>query len=506
MELNELREKIDDIDSQIVKLFVQRMEISKAIGKAKSQNGISVEDKKRQKAVLDKAERLAPEKLRFYVNELYLKLFSLSKLYQRSENTAFGLVGERVEKSFSPKLHGNLGNYSYKLLSMNAEDFDLFMKFKPFKGINVTMPYKEKALAFCSVLSEEARAIGCVNTVVKKNNELYGYNTDLEGLKYMLFRRSISLKNKNVLILGTGGTSKTAEYAAHALGALSVKKVSRSGKINYENVYELQETQVIINTTPVGMAPDFGSVPIDLSRFGAVEAYADVVYTPLNTAALVKAKQLGLKTSFGLDMLCAQAFFASEIFTGQKLKTELLNNLCGKMHSELSNIVLMGMPGSGKSRIAKMLGKRTGRTVFDTDKIIERKTGKKCKDIITELGEKHFRLIESETVREVSAENGCIIALGGGSVLMEENRRALSQNGVMVYIKRANEKLSTKGRPLSQNGRALGKMLAEREPVYNSFADFSVNNNGYIENTVNELLKKFEMQNKKEEKYESSCC
>ena len=482
------------------------MEMSKEIGKAKSKNGISVEDRKRQKIVLAKAEQLAPESLRFYVDELYLKLFSLSKLYQRCENLTFGLAGERVDKSFSPKLHAALGNHSYKLLSMNADDFDLFMKLKPFKGINVTMPYKEKALAFCSELSEEASAIGCVNTIVKKNGRLYGFNTDLEGLKYMLLRGNISLKNKHVLILGSGGTSKTAEYAAHILGARSVTKVSRHGKINYANVYELQKSQVIINTTPVGMSPDCGSAPIELSRFGFAEAYADVVYTPLNTAALVKAKQLGLRTASGLDMLCAQAFYASEIFTGQKLKTELLSKLCGKMHSELSNIVLMGMPGSGKSRIAKILSKRTGRPVLDTDKIIDRKIGKKCKDIITEFGEEYFRDIESETIKEVSAENGCIIALGGGSVLREGNRLALAQNGVMVYMKRDNEKLATKGRPLSQNGEALDKIFAERVPLYNSFADFTVDNNGFIEDTVNEILKKFEMQNMKEEKYESSGC
>lgn len=506
MELNELREEIDDIDSQMVKLFVKRMKAAEKIGETKRKNGITVEDAQRERFVLDRVSENVSENMRFYVRELYTKIFSLSKLYQRSENTDFALVGESVDKSFSPKLHSALGKYSYKLLSMSSSDFDLFMKLMPFKGINVTMPYKEKALAFCSELSEEAKAIGCVNTVIKKDGKLYGFNTDLKGIKYMLFRGNISLKNKNVLILGTGGTSKTSEYTAGNSGAKSVIKVSRKGSVNYENVYGLQETQVIINTTPVGAAPNYDCVPVDISRFESLEAYAEAVYTPLKTAAVVKAEELGLKTALGLDMLCAQAFYASEIFTGNKLKPAILNELCFRMRSELVNIVLMGMPGCGKSRISAILSKKTGRPLHDTDKIIEKKTGKKCSEIISELGEKQFRLIESEIVKEISKENGCIIALGGGSVLSEENRRALKQNGLIIYVVRDNGKLATRGRPLSQNKTALNELFAQRDPIYRACADIVIDNNAHIEKAVSNILKKIEMQNKKEEKHESTCC
>lgn len=496
MEIDNLREEIDIIDSQLVKLFVKRMEVVEKIGEAKSKTGAAVEDAQRESKVLFNITQNIPEDMSFYITELYMKIFALTKLRQRSKDLEYALVGENVKNSFSPNLHSFLGKYSYKLLSMNASDFDLFMKLKPFDGINVTMPYKERALSFCDVLSKEAEEIGCVNTIKRKDNKLYGFNTDINGIKFMLDRGGISLKDKNVLILGTGGTSKTAEYAARNLGAKSVRKVSRNKSLNYENVYDLNDIHIIINTTPVGMAPNNEGEPIDVLRFKDLEAYADAVYTPLKTSAVVAAEERGIKSAIGIDMLCAQAFYASEIFSGEKLDSSLLDKLCYKIKYELTNIVLMGMPGCGKSKIAKILSQKTGRRLIDTDKIIEQKTAKECGDIICEFGEDYFRTLESEVIKEVAKENGCIIALGGGSISRKENQRVLKENSALVYVERECYKLATKGRPLSRNKADLNKLFKQRDPIYRLLADFTVDNNSHIEKAANDILVKFDMYNK----------
>ncbi len=489
MGIGELRKEIDLIDDELLELFVKRMGISLKIGEEKRKSSTSVEDKSRQAEIINKIRKSVPNELAFYAEELYSNLFSLSKLYQRCDGLHYALIGKDVDRSFSTRIHSHLGKYDYRLLSMSENEFSLFIKHRSFQGINVTMPYKISAFKFCDVLSEDAKATGCVNTIVNKKGELWGYNTDINGFVYMVKKADINFEGKNVLILGTGGTSKTAEYASRLLGARNIYKASRNGKIDYNNIYSLENINIIVNTTPVGMLPHCDNVVLDFVKFKCADAYVDVVYSPLKTASSVCAQSLGLKTTCGLDMLCAQAFYASEFFTGRMLKKQLLDELCRDMHLELSNIVLIGMPGCGKSLIGKLIHKKTGRTWVDTDRLIKEKMSKSSGELICELGEEGFRDIESDVVREVSARNGCIISIGGGGVLRKKNRDVLSRNSIIVYIKRNISMLSTKGRPLSKNVEALNQMLVEREPIYEVFCDFKVKNNASPEICANEIIR-----------------
>ena len=399
----------------------------------------------------------------------------------------YGLLGEKLGQSFSKKIHSLFGEYQYDYYPVDRDGFIALFKSGELSGMNVTIPYKELAYSLCDELSETAVAAGCVNTVTYRDGVTYGDNTDVFGFMYMLSRGGISLEGKNVIVLGSGGTSKTARCAAGKLGAKKISVVSRSGEINYDNVYDLSDTQIVINTTPLGMYPKNGECALDISRFPLCEGVADVVYNPLKTKLMLDAKRLGIKNVGGIYMLVAQAHAAAERFLDESLPEELIENAVLSILGEVTNIVLIGMPGSGKTTVGRALAEKLSKKFYDTDEIISSRTGLPCGELLNKVGEEKFRELECEVVAEVSKETGVVISTGGGVVERAGNRDALCQNGKICYIERELSSLATDNRPLSKN---VFDLFEKRKEKYAMFADVKVSNNACIEETIREIIQK----------------
>ncbi len=390
----------------------------------------------------------------------------------------YGLVGKKLGHSFSKEVHARLADYNYELIELNEIEFDSFFKEKSFNAVNVTVPYKQTVIPYLDALSNEAKRIGAVNTVINKNGFLYGYNTDYYGLKALILRLGLNLNGKKVLILGSGGTSLTAKAVCEDLGATEILTVSRKRSekaISYDDALSSHlDTEIIINTTPVGMFPNVNASPIDVSPFKNLEGVIDAVYNPLRTKLVIDAKKRGIKAEGGLYMLVMQAVFAAEKFTLKEIKKEVGDELFNSLFSAKENVVLTGMPSSGKSTVAKLLN-LDGFEILDTDEEIEKKTGKSPKEIISECGEKAFRDLESQVIFEASSKCSQIIATGGGAVLREENINALKQNGKIFFIDADLERLTaTDSRPLSNTFDKLKKLYDERIEIYKGTADVTV--------------------------------
>ncbi len=386
----------------------------------------------------------------------------------------YGLLGKTLSHSLSPQIHAFFGDYAYDLMEKSEEALSGFFADPPVAAMNVTIPYKKTVIPFCTELDEVAKRIGSVNTVRFDGDAVRGYNTDYYGFLYMLRRAGIAVAGKKVLVLGSGGASATVCCALHDQHAKSVVVISRSGENNYGNLERHRDAQVIINTTPVGMYPETAAAPVSLETFPSCEAVADIVYNPLRTRLLLDAERRGLKTANGLAMLVAQAHRAAEIFLGQPLDQGLLKKgLCG-LEQQFRNIVLVGMPGCGKSTQAQLLAKALGKDAADTDAAVENVAGKTIPTIFAEQGEAEFRRLEAEAVQELGKSGGRVIATGGGAILTEENRDALRQNAVVVFLQRELDTLATKGRPLSRDREALEKLYEQRLPLYREVADVTV--------------------------------
>lgn len=408
----------------------------------------------------------------------------------------YGLIGEKLGHSFSAEIHAALGGYEYVLREVPQDGIEAFIKGADFKGINITIPYKERVIPYLDGIDEGARRIGAVNTVVKRNGALLGYNTDFTGLKALLRRVGMTPNGKKTLILGTGGTSKTAFAAVKALGGTEIYKVGRSGRggaLTYEEAYRSHaDAAYIINTTPVGMYPDNDGLPVDISRFPALEGVADVVYNPLRTALVQAARTRGIASEGGLYMLVAQAVAASELFTDRHYDAAAVDSVFASLLKSKENIVLVGMPSSGKSTVGKLLAELTGKTFTDTDALIERAAERPAADIIKNEGEAHFRHMESDAVRMAAKEGGQVIATGGGAVLMPENRAALKQNGRLYFLDRPLELLMpTEDRPLARDAAALKKRYEERYDIYTSAADVRIENRGTPKEAADAVIKEF---------------
>ncbi len=411
----------------------------------------------------------------------------------------YGCIGERLSHSFSKIIHSKIADYNYELKEIKARDLDSFMKTADFKAINVTIPYKQAVIPYLYEISDTARKIGAVNTIVNKGGKLYGYNTDYEGMRALIKRQGADLKSKKVLVLGSGGTSKTAAAVAESLGASKVFRVSRNGNdgaVTYD--YALAhhtDAGAIINTTPCGMYPNIGETAVDLSLFPNLESVTDAVYNPLSSALVTKAKEMGINAVGGLYMLVAQAVFASEKFTGNPIPQSVTDSVYKEILLDKKNIVLIGMPGCGKTTIGKAVAKETDKTFIDTDDEIVKKTGMSIPEIFQKYGEKKFREIESEVIKEVAALQSSVIATGGGAVLNPDNVSFLKENGVIVFIDRPiNDLVTTDDRPLSSNRELLVKRYNERYGIYKSSAqaeikavkDLDVNINAVKEAFLNE--------------------
>lgn len=396
----------------------------------------------------------------------------------------FCLIGEKLGHSYSKIIHEKQG-LDYSLVEVKQGGITEFLS-RGYDGFNVTIPYKKDIIAFLDNVDATAFDIGAVNTVVKKGEMLYGYNTDVFGMEYALKRAKIDLFNKNVMILGTGGTSLTAKAVCQRAKAKKVVFVSRQGKVNYQNCYK-QRVDVIINTTPVGMFPNEDQTPVDLEKFKKIEGVFDCVYNPIRTKLVLQAEKMGIKCSGGLPMLISQGLKAEEIWLGKEIEKNRYEELLKEVLEEKRNIVLIGMPSSGKTTVASELSKITGRKVIDTDELVFIQEGKKPSWIIENLGEEVFRQKESLAVKKASEKTGVIIATGGGAVLREENVVHLKKNGALIYLERDLSKLVDDDRPLSKNG-AISRLFEERRPIYESVCDKKVSNDGQIEQTVKEIL------------------
>ena len=400
----------------------------------------------------------------------------------------YGLLGEALGHSFSPWIHQALADYDYRLYPTPPTDVAELFRRREFRGLNVTIPYKQTVIPLCDEVDPQAAAIGAVNTVVNRDGRLTGYNTDIDGLICLARRAGVNMAGKKVAVLGSGGTSRTAQAAARKLGAAQVVVISRNGEDNYGNLSRHADTQVVVNTTPVGMYPKCGVTPVSLEAFPQLEGVLDVVYNPLRTALLMEAEARGIPCSCGLPMLVAQARRAAELFTGETIPDHRLEEVISGLTAQVRNVVLIGMPGCGKSAVGRALARRLGKEFLDLDRLIEADAGKPIPRIFAEEGEDAFRALESAAVRKAGARTGCILSTGGGVVTRPENYAPLHQNGVIVHLTRSLEKLPTAGRPVSQST-DLRELWRRREPLYQSFADLMADNNGSIEDTVRTVLK-----------------
>ena len=410
--------------------------------------------------------------------------------------SGYGLVGERLGHSFSREIHAVIAPYDYELIEIPSEELRAYFERREFRGVNVTIPYKETVIPLLDHVDEEAKEIGAVNTVVNDGGKLFGYNTDCYGMRAALLREGILPAGKKVLICGTGGTSKTAAYAARELGALEVVFLSRSEKdgcCTYDEAYEKHaDAGIIINTTPCGMYPDNSSRAIDISKFPALEGVFDAVYNPLRTPLVIDAIMRGIPASGGLYMLVSQAVRSSELFQGRVCSKGLADHIFSKMIKEKENVVLTGMPSSGKTTVGKLAAKALGKDFIDTDEEIEKRGGKSPAEIIALRGEAYFRDVETAVVKEVSKLGGKVIATGGGAVLRDENVRYLRQNGRIYFLDRPLGMLTATGdRPLTSDRESLEKKYRERIDIYNSVCDVKIGSAGSAEETSRQITDDF---------------
>ena len=395
------------------------------------------------------------------------------------------LLGEKLGHSFSKEIHARLADYEYELRELNAEELDALFRKKDFEAVNVTIPYKQTVIPYLDEISERAKTIGAVNAVVNRNGKLFGDNTDFAGMRALALHAGADMKNKKVLVLGTGGTSKTACAVAKDLGAREVLRVSRTKKedaVTYEEAAEKHsDAQIIINTTPVGMFPKTNASPIDLSAFSKLEAVLDAIFNPLRTELVLTAQERGIIASGGLYMLVAQAVYASALFLNKKADEKKTDEVYKEILNEKRNIFLIGMPSSGKSSVGKKLAEMAGKEFEDTDAMLVKRFGEPIADYIRKNGEKTFRDAESEVIAEAAKERGKVIATGGGAILRKEKVREMKRNGVTVFLDRDLSLLTaTSDRPLSSTKEALERLYNERFPIYEKAADVTVKSNDEI--------------------------
>lgn len=383
-----------------------------------------------------------------------------------------GLIGKPLGHSYSPQIHSYLGDYSYTLTELEENEVGDFLKSGRYDAFNVTIPYKKTVMPFLDVISPEAERIGSVNTITHlPDGRLKGDNTDYYGFSYMLDKGKIDVKGKKVLILGSGGASMTARTVAFDHGAKEIVIISRNGENNYENLDRHADCDVLINTTPVGMYPNNGKSPVSLEYLPALSGVVDMIYNPSKTELILDAEEKNIPCISGLFMLVAQAKAASEFFTGSVIDDSVIDEIVRKIESETKNIILIGMPGVGKTTVGKRLSELLSREFIDTDELIVQKAGTSIPEIFKNHGEEYFRNLEHEVLDEVSKKSGLIISCGGGTVIRKGNRRLMKQNSRVVFLKRSLSLLPKDGRPVSQ-ANDLGELYQKRLTFYLDAADF----------------------------------
>lgn len=405
-----------------------------------------------------------------------------------SEALHCGLLGRTLGHSYSPAIHAQLADYSYLLYEKEPEELEHFLRSGEFNGLNVTIPYKKAVIPYCAELSDTARAIGAVNTIVRRpDGTLWGDNTDAYGFSMLVRSSGAEVRGKKALVFGSGGASATAQYVLRQMGAREVVVISRHGEHHYENLDRHADAQIAVNTTPLGMYPNTGASPVDLSRLPKLEAALDVVYNPARTEFLLQAERLGLKRANGLLMLVAQAKKSCEEFLGKLIADERIAAITKSLAAQMQNVILIGMPGSGKTAVGTGAAARLGRTFLDADAVLEQKAGMPIPEIFRLEGEEVFRQRETAVLAELGKQSGLVIATGGGCVTRPENYPLLHQNGTIFCLTRDLSRLPISGRPVSQ---ALGaeEIYRRRKSLYEGFADVMIDNDRTVEDAVRQIL------------------
>ena len=399
----------------------------------------------------------------------------------------YGLLGEKLSHSLSPELHKLYGDENYELFEVEKTKLAEFVKKKDFDGLNVTVPYKKAVMPLLSKTSELARRVGCVNTVVKdKNGKLIGYNTDVYGFEFLLDFHEIDVCGKTCAILGNGGGAAAVKAV---LADRKAAKIETLGRLDTQKAEKRPGFDILINATPVGMYPNNGEAAVDIALFEGVATVIDIIYNPIKTKLLLDAEKRGIKAVNGLIMLAAQGKRSRELFDGAEIDDCRIEYAVEKLTEKMQNIVLIGMPGSGKTSVGRALAEKLGKRFIDLDETIEKLYGKKPESIIRLHGEREFRRTERVAAAWAGKFTGAVIATGGGVVTVEENLDSLSQNGKIVYVKRDLQKLAVEGRPLSA-GKNVEALFSEREALYERWKDIEIDNNGTIDETVSEIIKK----------------
>ena len=404
----------------------------------------------------------------------------------------YGLLGRTLRHSYSPQIHALLGDYEYRLFEVEPQDLEAFLKKREFGGINVTIPYKKDVLPYLSDISDNAKRIGAVNTIiVKEDGGLYGDNTDYDGFLCLVQKSGFQVKGKKTLVLGTGGASLPISAVLSDLGAREVVFISRSGENNYQNLSRHADADLIVNTTPVGMYPNNLKAPLSLSEFPNLSGVLDIVYNPQKTKLILDAERLGIPAYSGLLMLVAQGKRAAELFLGHDIPDSETDRIFKKLSTEMQNIVLVGMPGCGKTTVGKALAEQLNRPFFDADEEILKRTGKSAEAWIEACGEAVFRQKETEVLESLCKQSGTVIATGGGAVTVPENADILRQNSIVFFINRDISALPVEGRPLSK-ATALSEMYEVRLPMYRSVCDYEIAAYGSVEAVVRRILEELQ--------------
>lgn len=403
----------------------------------------------------------------------------------------YGLIGEKLGHSFSPAIHKKLAGYDYSLMELRPEELGPFLEKGSFSGLNVTIPYKKAVIPYCQALTPQAQRIGSVNTIVRrKDGTLLGHNTDYDGFAYLLRSAGAQVEGRKALILGTGGVSLTVKTVLEDMGAGEIVFISRSGPDNYQNLDRHADARIIVNATPVGMYPKTGISPVDLDQFPALEGVFDLIYNPAKTQLLLDAERRGLCRSNGLGMLVAQAKAAAERFLDISLPDDRVAEITREMERDTRNLLLIGMPGCGKTTVGRALARRLGRELVDTDELVVQAAGCSIPRLFAEKGEETFRRMEHQAVVQAGSRSGLVIATGGGVVTRRENWDPMRQNSVVVFLRRPLGELPTDGRPVSQ-ANPLEELYRQRLPLYEGAADWTVDNTT-ADAAVAEIIRRLE--------------
>lgn len=399
----------------------------------------------------------------------------------------YGLLGEKLGHSYSPQIHSMLADYEYKLYEVEKDKVAKFLAETELSGMNVTIPYKKTVMEYCVSLSPLAQKLGCVNTLVKEADGWHGYNTDYYGFCSLVSVSGIEVSGRKALVFGSGGASNTVCHALEDLGASEIIVISRNGENNYDNLDIHADADILVNTTPLGMYPNTGRTPADVSSFPKCQGVLDVVYNPARTEIILQAERLGIRHASGLHMLTAQAKRSCELFTGQTIDDSEIDRITAVLRAQMGNIILIGMPGCGKSSIGRAIAEKTGRSFIDADAVIEETAGRSIPDIFKESGEEGFRAIETKVLSDIGKLSGTVISTGGGCITRNENYPLLHQNGTIVWIKRELSQLPVDGRPVSQS-KSADELYAERKDKYEAFSDIIIENDKSIEAAADSII------------------